>query len=290
MESNMADHAAQLEATDWGGGTSPYAVGHGKLGMWLFILSDSVTFSALLIGYSYVRVAARSWPTPFRFWPSVVTATAMTLILLSSSLTMVLAVGAAKRGRRGSAIGYLLLTIFFGLSFVVLHLNEWFGLIHEGVRLWANPWGVPLFGATFFTLTGLHMTHVLTGVIYLAFVAIGVSRGTSTAYHVEVSGLYWHFVDLVWMFSFPLVYLLGLTAVEVLLAYIQVFSTAGMLSILMFLSLIKAALIIAYFMHLRFEKAALVLSLLPAVTIVIGLLFVFFPDGFRALELGVAQP
>ncbi len=83
--------------------------------------------------------------------------------------------------------------------------------------------------------------------------------------------------------------LLALTAVEVLLAYIQMFSTAGMLSILMVLSLLKAGLIMAYFMHLRFEKRSLVLSLIPALCVVIGLLFVFFPDGARALELGV-QP
>lgn len=84
--------------------------------------------------------------------------------------------------------------------------------------------------------------------------------------------------------------LLALTAVEVVLAYIHVFSTAGMLAILMMLSLVKAALIMAYFMHLRFEKKSLVLSLIPSVTIVIALLFVFFPDGFRALRLGVNQP
>jgi cytochrome c oxidase subunit 4 len=83
--------------------------------------------------------------------------------------------------------------------------------------------------------------------------------------------------------------LLALTAVEVVLAYIQMFSTAGMLAILMVLSLVKAAMIMAYFMHLRFEKASLVLSLIPSVTIVIALLFVFFPDSFRALNLGVNQ-
>jgi cytochrome c oxidase subunit IV len=84
--------------------------------------------------------------------------------------------------------------------------------------------------------------------------------------------------------------LLALTAVEVVLAYVQVFSTAGMLSILMFLSLIKAAMIVAYFMHLRFEKTTLVWSLVPAVTLVIMLLFIFFPDAVRALELRVPQP
>jgi len=207
----MADRAevAPIPASEWGGGAFPFAVGHKKLGMWLFILSDSMTFSALLIGYSYVRVAARSWPMPFRFWPSVVMATIMTLLLLSSSLTMVLAVGAAKRGDRAKTVRYLVLTMACGLGFVVLHLNEWKGLMGEGVRLWANPWGVPLFGATFFTLTGLHMTHVITGVIYLGVIAAGVARQRFTGEDVEVSGLYWHFVDLVWMFIFPLVYLMS---------------------------------------------------------------------------------
>jgi cytochrome c oxidase subunit 3 len=193
----------------WGGGAFPYGVGHKKLGMWLFILSDSLTFSALLIGYSYVRVASHNWPQPFHFWPSVVLATAMTLLLLSSSLTMVFAVSAAHRGDRKTAVRHLVLTMLGGLGFIVLHVNEWLNLIHEGVRLWENPWGVPLFGATFFTLTGLHMTHVGTGLIYLAVVAVGFQRGRYDGEDVEVSGLYWHFVDLVWMFIFPLVYLLS---------------------------------------------------------------------------------
>ena len=205
----MADRTSTLPAHAWDGGVFPYDVGHKKLGMWLFILSDSLTFSALLIGYSYVRVASRNWPTPFHFYPSVVMATAMTLLLLSSSLTMVMAVGAAHRGDRRGAVKFIWLTIAGGLGFIVLHVNEWLGLIHEGVRLWQNPWGTPLFGATFFTLTGLHMTHVATGVIYLAVIAAGVGRGRYHGEDVEVSGLYWHFVDLVWMFIFPLVYLLS---------------------------------------------------------------------------------
>lgn len=202
-------HATQAVATGWDGGAFPFAVGHKKLGMWLFILSDSLTFSALLIGYSYVRVASRNWPTPFHFYPSITMAAVMTLLLLSSSLTMVLGVGAAHHGDRKRTVRYLLLTMAGGLGFIVLHVNEWLGLIHEGVRLWQNPWGVPLFGATFFTLTGLHMTHVATGLIYLAVVAAGFGRGRFTGEDVEVSGLYWHFVDLVWMFIFPLVYLLS---------------------------------------------------------------------------------
>jgi cytochrome c oxidase subunit 3 len=198
-----------LAVTEWGGGVSPYAVGHKKLGMWLFILSDSLTFSALLVGYSYVRLASKSWPTPFHFWPSITLATIMTLFLLSSSLTMVMAVGASKRGDRNGVVKYIALTMAGGLGFILLHVNEWLDLIHEGVGLWQNPWGVPLFGATFFALTGLHMFHVASGVAYLGVIAAGVARHRFTHEDVEISGLYWHFVDLVWMFIFPLVYLLS---------------------------------------------------------------------------------
>ena len=200
-------HGAGEDA--WSGGGSPYAVGSKKLGMWLFIVSDAITFSALLIAYSYVRVASPHWPRPFALWPSIMNATGMTVVLLSSSLTMVLAVRAAKLGRRSVIVGWLLATALGGVIFDVLHIREWLGLIEEGVRLFKNPWGSPLFGAAFFSLTGLHMTHVTIGVVYLAVVAFGISRGKFSSEDVEVSGLYWHFVDLVWMFIFPLVYLMS---------------------------------------------------------------------------------
>jgi hypothetical protein len=102
-----------------------------------------------------------------------------------------------------------------GAAFVVLHLNEWLHLINdEKVTPFGNPWNEPLFGATFFGITGLHMTHVTIGVIYLAFIAAGVGRGKYNYDHVEVSGLYWHFVDLVWMFVFA-VYLMFGSNVEI---------------------------------------------------------------------------
>jgi cytochrome c oxidase subunit 3 len=122
---------------------------------------------------------------------------------------MVMAVRAAKMSNRGGAVGWILATMLGGITFDVLHLREWLGLIGEGVRLFKNPWGTPLFGASFFGLTGLHMTHVTVGVVYLAIVAWGTRRGKYASEDVEVSGLYWHFVDLVWMFIFPLVYLMS---------------------------------------------------------------------------------
>jgi cytochrome c oxidase subunit 3 len=205
----MAEKAERLRFADWGGGVSPFAVGSKKLGMWLFIVSDSLTFSGLLIGYSYVRIASERWPMPFEFWPTIVMATVMTFCLLSSSLTMALAVRASSLGDRARVVRFIALTMLGGILFVLLHAKEWAGLIAEGVRMWENPWGVPLFGASFFTLTGLHMLHVISGVIYLGVIALGVSRGRFTHEDVEISGLYWHFVDLVWMFIFPLVYLLS---------------------------------------------------------------------------------
>lgn len=206
----MADsRVLPLRETEWGGGVSPYAVGHKKLGMWLFILSDSLTFSALLIAYSYVRVASDQWPLPFHLWPSIAMATVMTFLLLSSSLTMAFGVAAAKRGDTRSAVRFIMLTILGGVGFIVLHANEWMTLIDEGVRLWSNPMGTPLFGATFFTLTGLHMAHVASGVVYLAVIAAGLPGNRFHHEDVEICGLYWHFVDLVWMFIFPLVYLLS---------------------------------------------------------------------------------
>ena len=200
----MADMTA-----GWGGGAAPYAVNSKKLGMWLFIISDALTFSALLVAYSYVRMSNPNWPTPFEMVPAITGATIMTFCLLSSSVTMVMAVSAAHRGLRATAAKWILATMAGGLAFVVLHMREWLHLIHEGVTPFQNPWGVPLFGATFFTLTGLHMTHVICGVLYLGVIAGCFGRGKFQSIDVEVSGLYWHFVDLVWMFIFPLVYLMS---------------------------------------------------------------------------------
>ena len=191
------------------GVSSPYAIPSKKLGMWLFIISDAITFSAMLVAYGYLRLATPEWPRPFKFSPSIINATVMTFVLLSSSLTMVAAVHLAKAGKRSQAVMWLLATALGGVIFDVLHIREWLGLIHEGVRLFQNPWGTPLFGSAFFSLTGLHMTHVTVGVIYLIVVAAGFGKSKFNSDDVEVSGLYWHFVDLVWMFIFPLVYLLS---------------------------------------------------------------------------------
>ncbi len=202
------DQQATL-ASPWAGGVSPFAMGSKKLGMWLFIISDALTFSVLLISYSYLRFANPDWPLPFPFSPAILFSTMMTVVLLASSLTMVMAVSAASRGERGKAVSWILATMLGGALFIGLHLTEWLHLIEEGVRPFSNPWGAPLFGAAFFGITGLHMTHVAIGVIYLGIISFGFGRGKFSSEDVEVSGLYWHFVDLVWMFVFPLIYLMS---------------------------------------------------------------------------------
>ena len=193
----------------WSGGASPFAMGSKKLGMWLFIVSDTLTFSALLITYSYSRLTNPDWPKPFPISPAIIFSTSMTVVLLASSLTMVMAVMASQRGDRKHTVLWLIATMVGGLTFMALHLREWLHLIDEGATITHNPWGTPLFGAVFFGITGLHMTHVFIGVVYLGIVAVGYGRGKFSAEDVEVNGLYWHFVDLVWMFVFPLIYLMS---------------------------------------------------------------------------------
>jgi cytochrome c oxidase subunit 3 len=190
---------------------SPFAIASKKLVMWLFILSDAVTFGAVLYGYGYLRNATPNFPTPFKFSPSIINVMIMTFILVTSSLTMLIAVRDTKLGNKSGALRWTLVTVAGGVLFALLHIREWLGLIHEGLRLFQNPWGAPLFGALFFSITGLHLLHVTGGVIALTVVILGYRRGRYDSVDVEIWGLYWHFVDLVWMFVVPLVYLLNIS-------------------------------------------------------------------------------
>jgi cytochrome c oxidase subunit 3 len=195
-------HAANMEP-------SPYAIPSRKLAMWLFILSDACTFGAILFAYGYLRTASADWPTPFKFYPSILNVIIMTFVLITSSLTMLGAVAASKAGDKSKAVRWMGITMVLGAAFAMLHIREWVGMIGEGVRLFQNPWGSPLFGASFFGITGLHLLHVISGVIAIGVVARKFSTGSLTAGHVESTALYWHFVDLVWMFVVPLVYLMS---------------------------------------------------------------------------------
>jgi cytochrome c oxidase subunit 3 len=208
-------HADKMLATEWSGGALPYHVGHKKLGMWLFIVSDALTFTAILIVYSYVRSSSDAWATPFKFFPSIIYSTVMTLCLLASSFTMVMAVKASAAKNYKGVRRWIMATMLGGGAFLVLHIIEWKHLIDEGLTPnslpteWVKefPNASVNFGAAFFGITGLHMFHVFTGVCYLGIIALRARRNTHE--DVEISGLYWHFVDLVWMFVFPLIYLMS---------------------------------------------------------------------------------
>ncbi len=177
-----------------------------KMAMWLFIIADTATFAGCLVAYGFIRNATPNWPRPFH---SFVNVAIMTFILVTSSLTMLYAVRAARAGDKAGAFRWTLITAAAGILFAILHIREWLELIGEGMTLFHNPWGTGLFGSMFFSITGLHLTHVTGGVIALIAVGIRYNAGRYNADDLEVLGLYWHFVDLVWMFVVPLVYLLN---------------------------------------------------------------------------------
>ena len=178
-----------------------------KLAMWLFIIADTMTFAACLVAYGFVRNGSLDWPRPFH---SITNVVLMTFILLTSSLTMLFGLRSARAGDKAAAFRWTMITAALGIVFALLHIREWMALISEGMTLFKNPWGNGLFGASFFSITGLHLSHVTGGVIALIAVGVRYKGGRYNSDDIEVLGLYWHFVDLVWMFVVPLVYLLNL--------------------------------------------------------------------------------
>ena len=222
-------------------------VSWGKAMMWIFLLSDTFIFGSFLTGYMTVRASTTvPWPNPSQVFalhvggadvPLLLIAI-MTFVLITSSGTMAMAVNCAYRRDRIRAAVLMFVTAGFGVMFVGMQAFEWTKLILEGVRPWGNPWGAAQFGSTFFMITGFHGLHVTAGVIYLSVVALRLLRGhydgpkaaasqrpppggseepsggraasleRSGNYQiVEIAGLYWHFVDLVWVFIFALFYL-----------------------------------------------------------------------------------
>ncbi len=190
----------------WAGGTCPFQAGWKKLMMWVFIITDGLLFAGFLASYGYARVMSTAWPDLAGVF-SLSFVAAMTFVLISSSATMATAVWAAETGQSRLARRALLATLAGGGLFLGMQAFEWSQLIGEGAGLTSNPWGDPLFGAYFFVLTGFHGTHVLTGLLVLAKTAVGFGRGRTPTENVEMAGLYWHFVDLVWVFIFTFFYL-----------------------------------------------------------------------------------
>jgi len=216
--------------SDWSSDQRTFKnVSWGKAMMWIFLLSDTFIFSCFLLSYMTARMSTTvPWPNPSEVFaltiaghsiPLILIAI-MTFVLISSSGTMAMAVNFGYRRDRVKTAVLMLLTAVLGATFVGMQAFEWTKLIHEGVRPWENPWGAAQFGSSFFMITGFHGTHVTFGVIFLIIIARKVLRGdfdherrgffTSRkgSYEVvEIMGLYWHFVDLVWVFIFAFFYL-----------------------------------------------------------------------------------
>ena len=219
MSSDMGSDQTTFKGVNW-----------GKAMMWIFLLSDTFVFSCFLVAYMKVRASVTEpWPYPSEVFglevggvpvPLLLIAI-MTFVLITSSGTMALAVKFGYEKNRKMCGLFVLLTAIGGLTFVGMQAFEWAKLIfHDGVRPWGNPFGAEQFGAFFFMITGFHGTHVSIGVIFLFIFARKVFRGDfdtgrrgyfttmkSNYVAIEILGLYWHFVDLVWVFIFAFFYL-----------------------------------------------------------------------------------
>lgn len=191
----------------WGGGTSPFGVPWQKLMMWIFIISDALLFAGFLAAYGFLRLASPTWPHQADVF-DLNLITLMTFVLISSSVFMAMGVAAAHHGKQKDVTRSLLLTMLGGLVFLGIQAYEWTHLIGQGASLTSNPWDVPLFSASFFVITGFHGTHVFSGVILLFITVVRTRLGRSTPRGIENVGLYWHFVDLVWVFIFTFFYLI----------------------------------------------------------------------------------
>ncbi len=227
IETNAATTGTEAQglggfAADWSADQEVFRHVHwGKAMMWIFLLSDTFIFSCFLTSYMTMRASATlPWPDPSKVFaltigghtiPLILIAI-MTFVLISSSGTMAMAVNFGYRRNRRVTAALMGATALLGASFVSMQAFEWHKLIfEEGVRPWANPMGAPQFGASFFMITGFHGLHVSAGVIMLTIVASKVLRGhydrRADYSAVEIAGLYWHFVDLVWVFIFAFFYL-----------------------------------------------------------------------------------
>ncbi|HEX7081175.1 MAG TPA: heme-copper oxidase subunit III family protein [Gammaproteobacteria bacterium] len=212
----------QSIVSDWASDKQTFQVPWGKAMMWIFLLSDTFIFTCFLTSYMNVRISTPvQWPSASEVFPLAIFGNEyplgliaiMTFVLITSSGTMALAVNYGYRRDRVRTTALMLITAGFGATFVAMQAFEWTSaILHEGVRPWGNPLGAEQFGASFFMITGFHGLHVSAGVVYLVIVAMRVLRGhyerVGGNYEiVEIAGLYWHFVDLVWVFIFALFYL-----------------------------------------------------------------------------------
>jgi len=183
----------------------------GKIGMWLFLATDGMSFSGFLISYGVLRYT-REWPNPAEALGGVELSGFMTFLLICSSVSMVLSIDACKRKNRQGMLNWLMATIIGGAAFLGIQVWEYQHLYYDmGMSLSSYAHGDALFSSTFYAITGFHGLHVLSGVIYLITMYVHARRGdfdNGDYNQLEIAGLFCHFVDLVWILVFTFVYLL----------------------------------------------------------------------------------
>ena len=182
---------------------------YGKIGMWLFLLTDGMSFSGFLLAYGVMR-ASKDWPNPVEHLGIALSAFA-TFILICSSVSMVLSIDACKHKDRDGMLKWLGITIAGGIIFLGVQAYEYTHLVHQGMTFSKFAHGENLFASTFYSVTGFHGLHVLSGVIYLIcmFRLAYIGRFDNGDHNMlEIAGLFWHFVDLVWILVFTFIYLL----------------------------------------------------------------------------------
>lgn len=181
----------------------------GKIGMWIFLVTDAMSFSGFLIAYAVLR-SKLAWPHPAKYLGIGLSGFA-TFLLICSSVSMVMAIDGCKARDRKAMLNWLFATIVGGASFLAIQAYEYTHLVHQGIKLASFYDGPSLFGSTFYMITGFHGLHVLTGVLYLCCMFREALRGDfdqGDYNRLEIAGLFWHFVDLVWILVFTFIYLL----------------------------------------------------------------------------------
>ena len=188
----------------------------GKIGMWWFLLSDALMFAGLLLAYGILRGGADVWRHPGQPSYGINFTAMLTFLLICSSITMVFAYAAAVEGNRKKLVLYLGLTALGGILFLCGQYNEYFGILEPGLTRLNHEGGQLVFGSNgyascFYVVTSFHGFHVFSGVCLLLIMTVRAAMGKydhGNYNHIEIVGLFWHFVDLVWILVFTLIYLI----------------------------------------------------------------------------------
>lgn len=180
----------------------------GKIAMWIFLVSDAFSFFGLLLAYGILRGESATWHHPGEPDLSVVLGAVLTAVLIASSVTMIFAYDASLRGNRRQTSLFLVLTAALGLAFLVGQYAEYFGILHPGLSKEGLIFGHSAYANTFYVITSFHALHVFTGVVYISITLLRNALRRATAGQIELLGLFWHFVDLIWIFVFTLLYLI----------------------------------------------------------------------------------